>query len=198
MNNGALVAGFDEVGWGAAAGPLVIGMVVMRAGVVDPLLRDSKAFKNGRAGSAHKQRQVAAQRVRELSVWHDTFSLMPQCLEPSPAFAKVSLFRTAMLECWARFPGCTLVMDGNEELYDFPVPYRALPKADQLVPACSAASIVAKVWRDQYMIDLAARYPHYAFEENKGYLSEYHRQALRRLGPIWAHRPRWIGKVLDP
>jgi ribonuclease HII len=81
-----------------------------------------------------------------------------------------------------------VLVDGNQLPKGLPMPVRGLVGGDRLSLSIAAASVVAKVWRDQLMVTLAQQHPGYGWETNKGYGSESHIAALQRLGPSPIHR----------
>jgi ribonuclease HII len=81
-----------------------------------------------------------------------------------------------------------VLVDGNQLPQGLPMPVRGLVGGDRLSLSISAASVVAKVWRDQLMVTLAQQHPGYGWETNRGYGSESHIAALQRLGPTPHHR----------
>jgi ribonuclease HII len=94
------------------------------------------------------------------------------------------------LRCYERFSNSTIIIDGDVRL-PYPIPKDiqiAVKKADVLMPAVSAASVLAKVYRDDYMVELAEKYPSYHFEKHKGYYTDLHRATLEELGPCPQHR----------
>lgn len=182
------IIGVDEVGRGCLAGPVVACAYYFDAGALPPEgLRDSKKLSakrreklsplllvsgNGCIGSSN-QGEIDAMGIVDAN-----FQAMRRALETLlPDIAARSRFR--------------VVIDGdalpNFRDMGFGV-VECLVKADDLVPEVSAASVVAKVMRDQYMVDLAVEFPGYGFESNSGYGSSLHMAAIRSLGPCSAHR----------
>ncbi len=90
-----------------------------------------------------------------------------------------------------------VVVDGNQVIPGLNLKQKAVPKADSLVPAVAAASVVAKVLRDRIMQTLALRFPRYGFEIHKGYPTAAHREALKKLGPCEIHRISFCRKILS-
>lgn len=80
-----------------------------------------------------------------------------------------------------------LMIDGNDG-FRFALPTESIIRGDQLIPAISAASIVAKVWRDRLMLRLHKRYGAYGFDQHKGYGTALHLAAIGRIGPCGVHR----------
>ena len=193
--------GCDEVGRGALAGPVAVGMVVVDAqvGRWPKGLKDSKLL-------AEPRREELAPLCRSWVRYHavgmasaaeiDEFGIMA-CLgmAGSRAFAVLS-------EAGASFDACTIVLDGN---YDYLT--RALPltvpvvpriKADQSCASVSAASVIAKVHRDAIMIQQDAVHPGYDWASNKGYSSKGHFEAIARLGASPLHRRTWLKPERTP
>ena len=181
---GGRVAGVDEVGRGPLAGPVVAAAVVFPAGVprkLAALLDDSKkltaaqrqaAFEALRA-SGKAEIAVAAASVAEihrLNILHAALLAMRRAVARLPARPDLAL------------------VDGNVAPA-LPCPVRCVVGGDGRCLSIAAASIVAKVVRDRAMARLALRWPGYGWETNVGYATEFHREALLRLGPSRHHRP---------
>lgn len=175
--------GIDEVGRGPWAGPLVVGACVLR----EPIdgLNDSKKL-------TAKRREKLAAEIHEKAYcglgWVSAAEL--DRLGLSVSLRKAC--REAVKAIQAQKPEFNeIIIDGTINfLSDTPLgKYVAvLPKADALVPEVSAASIIAKVARDNYMIELAKKYPEYGFEKHVGYGTALHRTALEKYGPCEEHR----------
>jgi ribonuclease HII len=182
--HGGRVAGVDEVGRGPLAGPVVAASVLFGAGVPPALallIDDSKKLTaQSRETALHALRAcpgveigIGAASVAEigrLNILHASLLAMRRAVDRLP-----------------RRPDLVLV-DGNQP----PVlacPVQCVIGGDALSLSIAAASIVAKVVRDRLMSRLAARLPHYGWEQNAGYATQAHRLALRALGPSRHHRP---------
>ena len=186
--------GIDEVGRGPWAGPLVVGACVLREPIEG--LNDSKKLTPKRreklAAEIHEKAYcglgwVSAEELDEIGL---SASLRKACRE---AVKAVQAQKPEFNE---------IIIDGTINfLSDTPLgKYVAvLPKADALVPEVSAASIIAKVARDNYMIELAERFPGYGFEKHVGYGTAAHKAALLELGPCEEHRKsfRPIAELID-
>lgn len=175
--------GIDEVGRGPWAGPLVVGACVLRETIEG--LNDSKKL-------TPKRREKLAAEIHEKAYcglgWVSAAELDKLGLSASLRKA----CREAVKAVQAQKPEFNeIIIDGTINfLSDTPLgKYVAvLPKADALVPEVSAASIIAKVARDNYMIKLAERFPGYGFEKHVGYGTAAHKAALLELGPCEEHR----------
>jgi ribonuclease HII len=174
-----LVAGVDEVGRGPLAGPVVVAAVILPAahGLVG--LRDSKRL--GAAARVRLERDILA-----VAVDHAI------ALATVEEIDRLNILQATLLAMQRAVAGLRVrpqqvLVDGNR-VPRLPVPARAIVGGDDLVPAISAASILAKEHRDRLLVALAETYPGYGFERHKGYGSAVHMAALARLGPTPAHR----------
>ncbi|MCC5856907.1 MAG: ribonuclease HII [Ectothiorhodospiraceae bacterium] len=176
----ALSAGVDEAGRGPLAGPVVVAAVVLDPEDPIPGLADSK-----RLTARRRERLADAIRLRALA-W-SVVPCGPERIDQVNIYqATMQAMCTAITLLPVR-PGEVLV-DGNRVPSGVDLPARALVGGDGIEPAISAASILAKVWRDAWMSALDQRYPQYGFARHKGYPTREHIQALRRLGPCPEHR----------
>ncbi len=186
------ILGIDEVGRGPWAGPLVVGACILRE-PIDGLTDSKKLTAKKRAALAPIIHEKAAcglgwVSAEELDKIGLSAALRKACRE---AVRQIQ-------ETREEFNG--IIIDGTVNfLSDTPLADYVVvkPKADLLVPAVSAASIIAKVARDNYMIKLAEEYPDYGFEKHVGYGTALHREALEKLGPCPEHRRsfRPVGEI---
>ena len=175
--------GIDEVGRGPWAGPLVVGACVLREPIEG--LTDSKKL-------TPKKREALAPIIHEKAFcglgWVSAAELDKIGL--SAALRKACREAVKQVQAaHAEFNG--IIIDGTINfLSDTPLGkfVTVKPKADLLVPEVSAASIIAKVARDRYMIELAERFPNYGFEKHVGYGTALHKAALEKYGPCEEHR----------
>jgi len=186
ITDGAAVIGVDEAGRGPLAGPVVAAAVVL-GGAIPPGLDDSK-----RLSPARRARLDEA--LRASCCW------AVAVVEAEEIDARNILIATleAMTRAVARLAGALgapvgeVLIDGNltpkSRCPGWDWPARAIVGGDASVPAISAASIIAKQWRDRLMREAARAYPHYGWERNKGYGTREHLEALRRHGPSPLHR----------
>ena len=183
------VAGVDEVGRGPLAGPVVAAAVVLAPGPVPEGLADSKKVSPARrvelAGRIRDRSagwalgQASAAEVDRMNILEATMLAMRRALAGLGVFGVV--------------PDLALV-DGNRCPSGIPYPVRAVIRGDARVPAISAASILAKVYRDREMERLARTWPQYGFASHKGYPTRSHLERVRRFGPSPIHR-RTFGPV---
>ena len=200
IGHGEVVVGLDEVGRGSLAGPVVVGAVVL-GDLVDPPrgLDDSKAL-------SPRQRETLAPL---LETWVDAWSLgWASAAEIDEWGLSLALSAAAnrALDALTRRPSFALI-DGAHNFLRAPrdvafgvdsppAPYaglahRTIVRGDSASAAIAAASVLAKVRRDQFMRELHAQCPLYGWDANKGYGSAAHLAALRAYGPSEHHRRSW-------
>lgn len=191
-----LVAGADEAGRGAAAGPLVAAAVVLPEGFDLAGIRDSKLLTPA-------QREVAFHRI----VAHAVVAVAKA--EPAVIDRRglhrtnLSLLRRAVMRLE---PEPDYVLTDGFPVPRIPFPSLGVKKGDAVSASVAAASIVAKVTRDRIMDRLHRRYPAFGFDHNRGYATPEHLEILDRVGPCAAHRlsfacvsqPTLLGLVAAP
>ncbi len=180
------LCGMDEVGRGAYAGPLVAAAVVLPPRFRHPLLRDSKLL-------TAKQRETVAEVLRRDAVaWAVAEVGVDEINLRGLGWANVDIFRRLVDQVSADGYCC----DGKLRILAAH-PVHCLVAGDRLVPAVSAASIVAKVHRDALMTRLHDEAPIYNWKSNKGYGAREHRAAIREHGPHAAHRRVFITNMMQ-
>ncbi|MFO7778305.1 MAG: ribonuclease HII [Nitriliruptoraceae bacterium] len=181
--DGLLVAGLDEVGRGAWAGPLTVGVAILDLAAVPPGLRDSKLLTPERRTALDRQVRDHSE-VAVGEVPHDE-------LDEVGLAAALRLAAQRAVGALRRRPDVVLI-DGNVDLLAG-LGYRTevLIGGDDRSASIAAASIVAKVHRDAWMVAQSPRHPPYGFDTNKGYATEHHRRALAARGPCELHRRSW-------
>ena len=187
-----VVAGLDEVGRGAWAGPLTVGVAIVRPRVqmrsMPPWLRDSKMLSEAR------REDIFEAVGRWCQAWAVGHATPVECDEWGMAEALRVAARRA-LDGLDDAPGALLV-DGPVDLLrhhedPFEGVVRPIVDGDAKCASVAAASVLAKVTRDRIMRREADHYPAYGFEHNKGYPSPLHKTALRGYGPSAIHRRSW-------
>lgn len=178
-----VICGVDEAGRGPLAGPVYAAAVILPRDLEIPGLTDSKKLSDKKRRELFPiiQEQAVAfgigvaseKEIDEINILQATFLAMKRALE------KLSVR-----------PDLALI-DGNRET-DFGVPAKTVVKGDSLSASIAAASILAKVSRDDYMMELAQKYPQYGFDIHKGYGTKAHYQALREFGPSEVHRRTFL------
>ncbi|HAX76143.1 MAG TPA: ribonuclease HII [Cyanobacteria bacterium UBA11372] len=179
-----LVAGVDEVGRGCLFGPVVAAAVILpdaaAAELVAAGLKDSKKLTSvGRRRFAEQIQAVAidykigfarVEEIDRLNIFHGSLLAM----------------KRAVMKLKVQPDLC--LVDGKWPIPNLPIEQKTLIKGDEISPAIAAASIIAKVWRDDLIMRLALKYPEYDLVGNKGYGTPKHLQALQKYGPSRLHR----------
>lgn len=181
-----ILCGVDEAGRGPLAGPVCAAAVILPRGLEIPGLNDSKKLSEKRrealydvivsSAMAYGIAFADVEEIERLNILHATFLAMNR------AIAQLSVR-----------PELALI-DGNRDS-DIEVPSRCIVKGDSRCADIAAASILAKVTRDRYMIKMAEQYPQYGFEQHKGYGTKQHYAALREYGATPIHRMSFLRKM---
>jgi len=176
---GLLVAGLDEAGRGPLAGPVVVACVVFPPNIEPFLERDSKKLSPIR-------REKLFRKILQKALYVGVSFATPQEIE------KFNIYQATKRAYISALKKVPVPLGGAITDYmpfkGFPFPIISLPKADEKVFSVAAASVVAKVIRDQIMELYAKRFPHYGFDKHKGYPTKVHIEALKTYGPCEIHR----------
>ena len=181
-----VICGVDEAGRGPLAGPVCAAVVILPPHLEIPGLNDSKkltdkrrrelypvilerALGYGIAFADHKE-------IDEINILQATYLAMERALDQLPVKPDIAL------------------IDGNRAK-NFGLPVQTVVKGDSLSANIAAASILAKVTRDDLMLQLAESYPQYGFEVHKGYGTKAHYEALAQYGPCPIHRMTFLKKL---
>ena len=178
----ARVAGVDAVGRGCLAGPVTAAAVVLEPNRAVAGLRDSKLLTAAR-------RERLYQRIVGAGTWAVAAAEPSDIDRINIHRASLDAMRRAVL---ALVPPPDFVLVDGFEVPELAVPQERIVGGDRRCAAIAAASIVAKVTRDRMMRRLAAHYPNYGFESNKGYPCPTHKAALQAWGPSAIHRRSWV------
>jgi ribonuclease HII len=178
------VAGLDEAGRGAWAGPVVAAAVILPPG--DPTLaRDLAGVRDSKMLSA-RRRELLLEVIRARAVAVGVGSVPPAAID---ARGIVPATREAMgLAVQSLSSAADYLLIDHLALPDLPLPQVSVPKGDATILSVAAASIVAKVSRDRMMVDLDGQFPGYGFARHKGYGTAHHQAALASLGACCIHR----------
>src|SRR3954469_19573392 len=177
---GVMVCGVDEAGRGPLAGPVYAGAVILDPARRINGLADSKVL-------TAERREVLAERIKErATAWCVAFATVEE-------IDRLNIFHASMLAMRRAVAGLGVsprmaIIDGNACPPGLSCPARAIVDGDATERPISAASILAKTARDAEMTALHDRYPHYGFDQHKGYGTPEHLQALGRVGPCEIHR----------
>ena len=180
------VCGVDEAGRGPLAGPVCAAACILPVGLEIPGLDDSKKLSPQKreelydvivdSALSYGIAFASVEEIEALNILNATFLAMNRAIEqlsPQPSLA---------------------LIDGNRNS-GIRIPSRCVVKGDSLCADIAAASVLAKVTRDRYMLSMAEEYPQYGFEKHKGYGTALHYSALRSYGPCPIHRPSFLKKM---
>lgn len=180
-----IICGVDEAGRGPLAGPVCAAAVILPANLDLPGLTDSKKLTDKKRRELFpviKEKAVAygiglasEKEIDEINILQATFLAMQRALEQLTIKPELAL------------------IDGNRQR-DFGIPVKTVIKGDSLSANIAAASILAKVTRDDLMVELAQQYPEYQFDIHKGYGTKVHYAALTEYGPSPIHRMTFLKK----
>lgn len=180
MTESTRVAGVDEAGRGPLAGPLAVAAVILDPRHPITGLADSKRL-------SAKRRETLSVQIRERALAWALVLIEPADIDRMNILqATMHGMRQSLLDL--NTVADLALIDGNRLPDELPCPARAIIGGDAIEPAISAASIIAKVARDAFMLELDAHFPGYGFSAHKGYPTRTHLDALMRLGPCPHHR----------
>ena len=180
------ICGVDEAGRGPLAGPVYAAAVILPRDAVIDGLNDSKKL-------TEKKRDALFDVITERAL---TYGIASASVEEIEEFNILNATFLAMNRAVAKLdpaPELALI-DGNRNT-GIAMPSRCIVKGDSRCADIAAASVLAKVSRDRYMLNLAEKYPQYHFEQHKGYGTKLHYEALREYGPSPEHRPSFLRKM---
>lgn len=180
-----VVCGVDEAGRGPLAGPVCAAAVILPEHLEIPGLTDSKKLSDKKRRDLFpviKEKAIAygiglasEKEIDEINILQATFLAMQRAIDQLEGKAEFAL------------------IDGNREK-DFGLPVRTVVKGDSLSANIAAASVLAKVTRDDLMVEMANTYPQYGFDIHKGYGTKAHYAALTEYGPCPIHRMSFLKK----
>ena len=180
-----IICGVDEAGRGPLAGPVCAAAVILPKGLEIPGLNDSKKLTD-------KRRRELMPIIKEQSLAYGiAFASHEEIDQINILQATFLAMQRALSQLKIR-PDLALI-DGNRQK-DFGINVETVVKGDSRSANIAAASVLAKVTRDDYMEAMAAEYPGYGFEIHKGYGTKAHYEALRNLGPSPIHRMTFLKK----
>lgn len=185
-NGHRLICGVDEAGAGPLAGAVYAAAVILPEDWELPYLNDSKKL-------TEKRREALFPQIKEQAIaWAVATASEGEIDEMNILNARMLAMERAIhqLEPAADFA----LIDGNRNT-GITLPNRMVVKGDSLSASIAAASILAKVSRDHYMLEMAKQYPEYRFEKHKGYPTKLHYELLRTYGPCPIHRKTFLKKL---
>lgn len=173
-------AGCDEAGRGCLAGPVFAAAVILPKDFSHPLLNDSKQLSEKRryeartivedAALAWAVAQVNPTEIDEINILNASFLAMHRSIDQLQIRPE------------------SLLIDGNRFRPYHDIPFHCIVKGDGKFMSIAAASILAKTYRDDYMMQIATDFPYYDWQKNKGYPTKAHRKAILEHGPCLHHR----------
>lgn len=181
MQENNFICGVDEVGRGPLCGPVVSAAVILPRGFFDPRIKDSKKIKNS------KKMKEISDFIKENCV---SYSIG---ISTSEEIDKINILQATYLAMHRAIKGLSvipnkLLIDGNSFKQYESIPYECVVKGDDKHIEIAAASIVAKNFRDEMMKELSKEYPDYKWENNSGYGTKDHIEAIKKIGLSPHHR----------
>ena len=182
-------AGVDEVGRGCLAGPVVSAAVILRKGINLKLIKDSKKI-------SFKKREEISQHIKKNSYYAIGVATVDEILNMNILQASLLSMKRAIRRLTIK-PDLTLI-DGNFAPRGLKN-YKTIVKGEEKIKVISAASIVAKVYRDKFMIKLSEKFSNYAWDKNYGYGTKAHLKGLEKFGVTAHHRKAFkpVHKILS-
>ena len=179
------IAGVDEVGRGALAGPVVAAAVILNLDDVPKGINDSKQL-------TRRQRERLTDEIQQKAL---AFSLAQ--VEPDE-IDKINILRASLAAMFGAVkllnpPSDYVLIDGNQRISQLSCSQQTVIKGDSLSVSIAAASIIAKVARDKLMAEYDEKYPGYGFATHVGYATRTHQEALTKFGPSPIHRLTFHG-----
>lgn len=177
---GAVEAGCDEAGRGCLAGSVYAAAVIFPSDYVNEGLNDSKQL------SAKRRYELREEVIRDATAWAVGICTAQE-------IDKINILRASILAMHRALDALkvrpeAIIVDGNKFTPYNDVPFTTIVKGDGKYLSIAAASILAKTFRDDYMLKLDAEFPQYNWKKNKGYPTRDHREAIRKYGVTPYHR----------
>lgn len=184
----SFLCGVDEAGRGPLAGPVFTAAVIFPEGVQIEGINDSKKL-------SEKKRELLFSEIQKKAV-----SYCVACAS-EPEIEQINILEATFLAMNRAIQGLSVppdfvIIDGDR-MGGLELPHRCVVKGDAVSASIAAASILAKVSRDRYMVELAAKYPQYQFEKHKGYPTKLHFELLDQHGISPVHRRSFLRKYLQ-
>lgn len=177
--NKGSVAGVDEAGRGAWAGPVVVAMVILNPKNFSSEIKDSKKL-------SPIKREFLAKEIKKSALGYSISIISERIIEEENILKATLIGVSQCSHHISPYPG-HLLLDALL-LPELQIAQTKLIKGDEISYSIAAASILAKTTRDKLMISLSKKYPVYGFERHKGYGVKLHREALKQFGPCPLHR----------
>lgn len=190
LQRGILEAGIDEAGRGCYAGPVFAAAVILPQNFFHPLLNDSKKL-------SHRQRMELRPIIEKESISYAVASICNIEID------KINILQASFkamhlaLDKLKIQPGFLLI-DGNRFIPYKKIPHQCIVKGDATYASIAAASILAKTYRDELMQKLHEEFPQYGWNQNKGYGTAEHRNAIKEIGLCKYHRKSYNISPMQP
>lgn len=184
-----LIAGADEVGRGALAGPVVAAACILNPDDVPEGINDSKQL-------TRLQRERLAGEIQQRAIAYSVSRIEHQEIDQINILKASLRAMELAIKALRPIPDYVLI-DGHQRVPNLDCPQSTIIKGDCLSVSVAAASIVAKVARDQWMREYDERYPGYGFASHAGYNTRIHQEAIARLGPSAIHRLSFRGVLFS-
>lgn len=181
------IAGVDEAGRGPLAGPVYAAAVILKPGARIDGINDSKKL-------SEKKREELFDVIIENSVAYAVYSVDEKTIDEVNILNATHMAMNGAVNSLSVRPDFVLI-DGNS-IKNMTLPHETIVKGDAKSISIAAASILAKVSRDRYIIQMAEKYPEYGFEKHKGYGTKAHTEAILKYGPCEIHRKTFLKKLL--
>ena len=175
-----LECGTDEAGRGCLAGPVTASAVILPLDFKHKWLNDSKQL-------SLKKREVLKPIIEKEAIAFSVFHILPEQID------KINILNASILAMHKAIENLSckpeyILVDGNRFKPFQDIPHQCIIKGDAKFMNIAAASVLAKTYRDRYMLNLHQKYPKYDWDKNKGYPTKYHRKAIENFGSTIHHR----------
>lgn len=180
------IAGVDEVGRGPLAGPVVCAAVIMPIDDLIDGIDDSKKL-------SEKKRNMLSDLIKQKAICYNISEISPEVIDEINILEATKLCMKNALEGLSIKPDVALI---DALKLDIDIPVVNIIKGDFLSYSIGAASIIAKVYRDNLMVQMAEKYPQYSFDKHKGYGTAAHIAAIKEFGATPIHRRSFIKKFV--
>ena len=181
------IAGVDEAGRGPLAGPVYAAAVILKPVARIDGINDSKKL-------SEKKREELYDVIIENSIAYAVYSIDEKTIDEVNILNATHMAMNGAVNSLSVRPDFVLI-DGNS-IKNMTLPHETIVKGDAKSISIAAASILAKVSRDRYIIKMAEKYPEYGFEKHKGYGTKAHTEAILKYGPCEIHRKTFLKKLL--
>lgn len=189
LHENKVEVGLDEVGRGCLAGPVVTAAVILPKDFDFPIVKDSKKL-------SEKKRKEAFELIKEKAIDYSISFIPPQTIDKINILqATMEGMHTCLNTLENNFNH--ILVDGNYFLPYKEIPYDCIIKGDNTYYSIAAASILAKVSRDEFMKKLHEEFPRYKWDSNKGYGSSDHIEMIKKIGINEHHRKSFLKNILQ-